>query len=168
MQCNLDRRYDELFPVCGWQAVFHCAAGRVYFADPSLARRGDINLNVAHHVNVTVDNGEKNTGNEIPDNPDTNAGGSRYMFSVGNVKSGKKGNDVKLLPTAVKIERLQGIRREESDNRRGLRCKYGIRNQSISEEEGIERRWHCRSGNLEDHPAALILRPRKIRKIRIR
>ena len=49
---------------------FRSAAGKQYFivlrgaylADPSLARRGDINLNVAHHVNVTVDNGEKNTG----------------------------------------------------------------------------------------------------------
>lgn len=95
---------------------FQSAAGKQYFvvlqgaylADPSLARRGDINLNVAHHVNVTVDNGEKNTGNEIPDNPDTNAGGSRYMFSVGNVKSGTKGNDVKLLQRLLKSNGFRG------------------------------------------------------------
>ncbi len=44
---------------------FQSPAGKKYFTvltgkylvDSSLARRGDINLNVAHHINVTVDNG---------------------------------------------------------------------------------------------------------------
>ncbi len=46
-------------------AWFQSSAGKKYFTvltgkylvDSSLARRGDINLNTAHHVNVTVDNG---------------------------------------------------------------------------------------------------------------
>ena len=44
---------------------FNSAKGKKYFTvlqgqylkDSSLARRGDINLNTGHHVNVTVDNG---------------------------------------------------------------------------------------------------------------
>ena len=44
---------------------FRSAPGKRYFevltgrnlTDPSVARRGDINLNVDHHVNITVDNG---------------------------------------------------------------------------------------------------------------
>ena len=94
---------------------FRSVAGKKYFVvlqgayltNPSLARRGDINLNVAHHVNVTVDNGE-NTGNEIPDNPDTKTGGSGYMFSVGNVQNGSKGNDVKLLQRLLKSNGFRG------------------------------------------------------------
>lgn len=78
-----------------------------YLTDPGLARRGDINLNVAHHVNVTVDNGE-NTGNEIPNNPDTKTGGSGYMFNVGNVQNGSKGNDVKLLQRLLKSNGFRG------------------------------------------------------------
>lgn len=78
-----------------------------YLTDPSLARRGDINLNVAHHVNVTVDNGE-NAGNEIPDNLDTKTGGGEYMFSVGNVKNGSKGNNVKLLQRLLKSNSCKG------------------------------------------------------------
>ena len=91
---------------------FQSAAGKQYFVvlqgayltDSSLAQRGDINLNVAHHVNVTVDNGE-NAKNEIPD---TKTGGSEYMFSVGNVKSGSKGNDVKLLQRLLKSNSCKG------------------------------------------------------------
>ena len=94
---------------------FRSAAGKKYFVvlqgayltDPSLARRGDINLNVAHHVNVTVDNGG-NTGNEIPDNPDTKTGGSGYMFSVGSVQNGSKGSDVKLLQRLLKSNGFRG------------------------------------------------------------
>ena len=94
---------------------FRSAAGKQYFVvlqgayltDPSLARRGDINLNVAHHVNVTVDNGE-NAGNEIPDNPDTKTGGSGYMFSVGSVQNGSKGSDVKLLQRLLKSNGFKG------------------------------------------------------------
>ena len=93
---------------------FRSAAGKKYFAvlqgayltDPSIARRGDINLNVAHHVNVTVDNGG-NTGNEISDNQDTKTG-SGYMFSVGNVQNGSKGNDVKLLQRLLKSNGFRG------------------------------------------------------------
>lgn len=94
---------------------FRSAAGKQYFivlrgaylTKPSLARRGDINLNVAHHVNVTVDNGE-NAGNEIPDNPDTKTGGSGYMFSVGSVQNGSKGSDVKLLQRLLKSNGFKG------------------------------------------------------------
>ena len=94
---------------------FRSSAGKKYFVvlqgayltDPSLARRGDINLNVAHHVNVTVDNGE-NAGNEIPDNLDTKTGGGEYMFSVGNVKNGSKGNNVKLLQRLLKSNSCKG------------------------------------------------------------
>ena len=94
---------------------FRSAAGKKYFVvlqgayltDPGHARRGDINLNVAHHVNVTVDNGE-NVGNEIPDNPNTKTGGSGYMFSVGNVQNGSKGNDVKLLQRLLKSNGFRG------------------------------------------------------------
>ena len=94
---------------------FRSAAGKKYFVvlqgayltDPSLARRGDINLNVAHHVNVTVDNGG-NTGNEISDNQDTKTGGSGYMFSVGSVQNGSKGSDVKLLQRLLKSNGFRG------------------------------------------------------------
>lgn len=94
---------------------FRSSAGKKYFVvlqgayltEPSLARRGDINLNVAHHVNVTVDNGE-NAGNEIPDNSDTKTEGSEYMFSVGNVKNGSKGNNVKLLQRLLKSNSCKG------------------------------------------------------------
>lgn len=50
---------------------FRSAAGKKYFeiltgkylTSPSLAKRGDINLNTSHHVNITVDNGA-NAGSE--------------------------------------------------------------------------------------------------------
>ena len=94
---------------------FRSAAGKKYFVvlqgayltDPGLARRGDINLNVAHHVNVTVDNGE-NAGNEIPDNSDAKTGGNGYMFSVQNVQNGSQGNDVKLLQRLLKSNGFRG------------------------------------------------------------
>ena len=77
---------------------FKSAAGKKYFdvltgkhlTDPSVAKRGDINLNTAHHVNITVDNGE-NAGAE------TNQKEGVYMFEVGMVQVGSIGNDVKLL-----------------------------------------------------------------------
>ena len=77
---------------------FQSAAGKKYFdiltgkhlTDPGVAKRGDINLNTAHHVNITVDNGE-NAGAE------TNQKEGVYMFEVGMVQVGSIGNDVKLL-----------------------------------------------------------------------
>lgn len=77
---------------------FRSAAGKKYFdiltgnhlTDPGVAKRGDINLNTAHHVNITVDNGE-NAGAE------TNQKEGVYMFEVGMVQVGSIGNDVKLL-----------------------------------------------------------------------
>lgn len=94
---------------------FRSAAGKQYFivlrgaylTKPSLARRGDINLNVAHHVNVTIDDGE-NAKKESKENTSTITGGSGYMFSVGNVKSGTKGNDVKLLQRLLKSNGFRG------------------------------------------------------------
>ena len=94
---------------------FRSVAGKKYFSvlqgayltDPSIARRGDINLNVAHHVNVTVDDGG-NVGNEISDNPDTKTGGSGYMFNVGNVQNGSEGNDVMLLQRLLKSNGFKG------------------------------------------------------------
>lgn len=38
------------------QKYFTILTGK-YLVDPNLARKGDINLNVVHHVNITVDNG---------------------------------------------------------------------------------------------------------------
>lgn len=38
------------------KSYFEVLTGR-YLTSPSLARRGDINLNTVHHVNITVDNG---------------------------------------------------------------------------------------------------------------
>lgn len=81
-------------------AWFRSAAGKKYFdvltgkhlLDPSVARRGDINLNTAHHVNITVDNGE-NAGTETR----TEQKEGTYMFEVGTVQVGSTGNDVKLL-----------------------------------------------------------------------
>lgn len=77
---------------------FRSAAGKKCFdiltgkhlTDPSVAKRGDINLNTAHHVNITVDNGI-NAGTE------TNQKEGTYMFEVGTVQVGSSGNDVKLL-----------------------------------------------------------------------
>ena len=54
-------------------AYFQSTAGKNYFevltgkylVDSSLARRGDINLNTVHHVNITVDNGS-NSGTTKP------------------------------------------------------------------------------------------------------
>lgn len=77
---------------------FRSAAGKKYFdiltgkhlTDPSVAKRGDINLNTAHHVNITVDNGD-HAGTE------TNQKEGMYMFEVGTVQTGSTGNDVKLL-----------------------------------------------------------------------
>lgn len=77
---------------------FRSSAGKKYFdiltgkhlTDPSVAKRGDINLNTAHHVNITVDNGE-NAGTQ------TNQKEGAYMFEVGTVQVGSTGNDVKLL-----------------------------------------------------------------------
>lgn len=94
---------------------FRSAAGKQYFivlrgaylTKPSLARRGDINLNVAHHVNVTIDDGE-NAKKESKENTSTITGGSGYMFSVGNVKSGTKGNNVKLLQRLLKSNGFRG------------------------------------------------------------
>lgn len=56
---------------------FRSAPGKRHFevltgrnlTDPSVARRGDINLNVDHHVNITVDNGA-NSGATTPSNRD--------------------------------------------------------------------------------------------------
>ena len=94
---------------------FRSAAGKQYFivlqgaylTKPSLARRGDINLNVAHHVNVTVDDGEA-AKKESKENASTITGGSGYMFSVGNVQNGSKGNDVKLLQRLLKSNGFKG------------------------------------------------------------
>lgn len=77
---------------------FRSAAGKKYFdiltgkhlTDPSVAKRGDINLNTAHHVNITVDNGD-NEGTA------TNLKEGIYMFEVGTVQVGSTGNDVRLL-----------------------------------------------------------------------
>lgn len=79
-------------------AWFKSSAGKKYFdiltgqhlTDPSVAKRGDINLNTAHHVNITVDNGD-NAGTA------TNLKEGIYMFEVGTVQVGSSGNDVKLL-----------------------------------------------------------------------
>lgn len=77
---------------------FQSAAGKKYFdiltgkhlTDPSVAKRGDINLNTAHHVNITVDNG--GNAREV-----INQKEGTYMFEVGTVQVGSTGNDVKLL-----------------------------------------------------------------------
>lgn len=77
---------------------FRSASGKKYFdiltgkhlTDPGVAKRGDINLNTAHHVNITVDNGE-NAGTQTSQKEGT------YMFEVGTVQVGSTGNDVKLL-----------------------------------------------------------------------
>ena len=77
---------------------FRSSAGNKYFyiitgrnlTDPSVAKRGDINLNTAHHVNITVDNGYY-AGTEF------NYKEGTYMFEVETVQVGSSGNDVKLL-----------------------------------------------------------------------
>lgn len=46
----------EYFRSANGKKYFEVLTGR-YLADSSLAKRGDINLNIVHHVNITVDNG---------------------------------------------------------------------------------------------------------------
>lgn len=74
----------------------------------SLAKRGDINLNTGHHVNVTVDNGSNTGKGSTTNTTTTTTGGSGYMFSVGNVQNGSKGNDVKLLQRLLKSNGFKG------------------------------------------------------------
>lgn len=74
---------------------FNSAKGKKYFTvlqgrylkDSSLAKRGDINLNTGHHVNVTVDNGSNTGKGSTTNTTTTTTGGSGYMFSVGNVQN---------------------------------------------------------------------------------
>lgn len=95
---------------------FNSAKGKKYFTvlqgqylkDSSLAKRGDINLNTGHHVNVTVDNGSNAGKGSTTNTTTTTTGGSGYMFSVGNVQNGSKGNDVKLLQRLLKSNGFKG------------------------------------------------------------
>ena len=95
---------------------FNSAKGKKYFTvlqgrylkDSSLAKRGDINLNTGHHVNVTVDNGSNTGKGSTTNTTTTTTGGSGYMFSVGNVQNGSKGNDVKLLQRLLKSNGFKG------------------------------------------------------------
>lgn len=74
---------------------FNSTAGKKYFdiltgkflTDSSLAKRGDINLNTAHHVNITVDNGS-NAG----------AGGTS---DKGYLSKGDNGSAVKTMQTML-------------------------------------------------------------------
>ena len=95
---------------------FNSAKGKKYFTvlqgrylkDSSFAKRGDINLNTGHHVNVTVDNGSNAGKGSTTNTTTTTTGGSGYMFSVGNVQNGSKGNDVKLLQRLLKSNGFKG------------------------------------------------------------
>ena len=112
--------YDIEVTIEEWKTTrryyFNSAKGKKYFTvlqgrylkDSSLAKRGDINLNTGHHVNVTVDNGSNTGKGSTTNTTTTTTGGSGYMFSVGNVQNGSKGNDVKLLQRLLKSNGFKG------------------------------------------------------------
>ena len=76
---------------------FESAAGKKYFeiltgkhlTDPSYARRGDINLNTGHHVNITVDNGA-NAGAGSSGSGNSASGSSNEYIGRGDTGSAVK------------------------------------------------------------------------------
>ena len=122
----------EYFKSAVAQKYFTVLTGK-YLTDPSLARRGDINLNTNNHVNITVDNGANSGASAQPATPSANSGligtctPSLHTFLVGAVdkqvkaiqlmlnNQGYKGKDGKALDvdgelgenTAYAIEKFQ-------------------------------------------------------------
>lgn len=95
-KCNATYTGDMMnyFRSANGQKYFAILTGK-YLTNSSYAMRGDINLNTAHHVNITVDNGvncglvSSSTTTTIPTN-------TKNYLTVGDT-----GNDVKTLQTKL-------------------------------------------------------------------
>lgn len=83
------------FRTANGQKYFEVLTGK-YLTDSSLARRGDINLNTAHHVNITVDNGANAGTVSSGGNSSPNSNGSSAIL-----RTGSTGAVVKTLQTML-------------------------------------------------------------------
>ena len=87
-QCNATYTGNmmDFFRSAAGQKHFQILTGK-YLTDSSYARKGDINLNTAHHVNITIDNG-------------ANSGASNSSSSTTSrnyIMEGDNGNEVKIM-----------------------------------------------------------------------
>lgn len=69
---------------------------------------GDILLNEAHHTATNITKGSKAAASKTETATTTTETGGKYMFSVGNVQNGSKGNDVKLLQRLLRSNGCKG------------------------------------------------------------
>ena len=90
-------------------AGFQVLTDSKYLTSGNYLIPGDILLNDTHHTATNVTKGKLAKAGSTPaENTSTSTNGGKYMFSVGNVQSGSKGNDVKLLQRLLKSNGFKG------------------------------------------------------------
>lgn len=85
----------EYFRSANGKKYFEVLTGR-YLTDSSLARRGDINLNTAHHVNITIDNGA-NAGSGTSTGGTSSTSGGTTILRKGSTGEAVKAMQEKLI-----------------------------------------------------------------------
>lgn len=90
-------------------AGFQVLTDSKYLTSGDYLLPGDVLLNDTHHTATNVTKGKRaKTANTPVENTSTSTNGGKYMFSVGNVQNGSKGNDVKLLQILLKSNGFKG------------------------------------------------------------